>query len=171
PFLWVTFEFARGHLPEIGFPWNLLGYPASANLGLLQLATITGIYGLSFLAASFNAHLVWTGASNMLTTRARIGLGATATAVLWIAALGGPRLVPKPQAHHFARAVQLNFPEVESYPADWFRRTPRISTKSDESASPLPRKNQTFSSGLRRPRLFRSKIRNSQSLPRRWRSV
>ena len=121
PFLWVTFEFARAHLPEIGFPWNLLGYPASANLGLLQLATITGIYGLSFLAASFNALLVWTGASNMLTTRARIGLGAAATAVLWIAALGGPRLVPKPQAHHFARAVQLNFPEVESYPADWFQ--------------------------------------------------
>ncbi len=25
PFLWVTFEFARAHLPEISFPWNLLG--------------------------------------------------------------------------------------------------------------------------------------------------
>src|SRR2546430_14131198 len=73
PFLWVTFEFARAHLPEIGFPWNLLGYPASANLGLLQLATITGIYGLSFLAASFNALLVWAVASNMLTPFARIG--------------------------------------------------------------------------------------------------
>jgi len=22
-------------------------------------------------------------------------------------------------SHHFARAVQLNFPEVESFPADW----------------------------------------------------
>src|SRR5256714_14112776 len=119
PFIWVTFEFVRAHLPEIGFPWNLLGYPASANLGLVQLATITGIYGLSFLAASFNALLTWAGASNMLTPLARIGLGAAATAVLWIAALGGPRLVPKPQAHHFAPAVQLNFPEGESYPADW----------------------------------------------------
>ena len=27
--LWVTFEFARAHLPEISFPWNLLGYSAS----------------------------------------------------------------------------------------------------------------------------------------------
>src|SRR5690349_9956246 len=121
PFLWVTFEFARAHLPEIGFPWNLLGYPASANLGLVQLATITGIYGLSFLAASFNALLTWMGASNMLTLRARITCTAAATAILLIAALGGPRLVPKPQAQHFARAVQLNFPEVESYPADWFQ--------------------------------------------------
>ncbi len=121
PFLWVTFEFARAHLPEIGFPWNLLGYPSAANLGLVQLATITGIYGLSFLAAGFNALLVWTGASNMLTPRARITYAAAATAILLIAALGGPRLVPQPQAHHFARAVQLNFPEVESYSADWFQ--------------------------------------------------
>ena len=55
PFIWVTFEFVRAHLPEISFPWNLLGYPASANLALLQLTSITGIYGLSFLVAAFNA--------------------------------------------------------------------------------------------------------------------
>jgi apolipoprotein N-acyltransferase len=121
PFLWVTFEFARAHLPEIGFPWNLLGYPAAANLGLVQLAAITGIYGLSFLAAGFNALLTWMGASNMLTPLARITYAAAATAILLSASLGGPRLVPQPQAHHFARAVQLNFPEVESFPADWFQ--------------------------------------------------
>jgi apolipoprotein N-acyltransferase len=60
PFLWVTFEFVRGHLPEISFPWNLLGYPASANLAFLQLTTISGIWGLSFLVAAFNALLAWT---------------------------------------------------------------------------------------------------------------
>src|SRR6266446_662882 len=121
PFLWVTFEFARAHLPEIGFPWNLLGYPAAANLGLVQLATITGIYGLSFLAAGFNALLTWMAASNMMLPRARITCASAATAILLSAALAGPRLVPRPQAHHFARAVQLNFPEVEFYPADWFQ--------------------------------------------------
>jgi len=55
PFLWVTFEFIRAHLPEISFPWNLLGYPASGAAALLQVTTITGIYGLSFLVAAFNA--------------------------------------------------------------------------------------------------------------------
>lgn len=120
PFLWVTFEFARAHLPEIGFPWNLLGYPACANLALVQLATITGIYGLSFLAAGFNALLTWTGASNTLPPRVRITCSGAVTAILLGVSLGGPRLVPHPQARHFARAVQLNFPEVESYPADWF---------------------------------------------------
>jgi len=121
PFIWVTFEFVRAHLPEISFPWNLLGYPAAANLGLVQITTITGIYGLSFLAAGFNALLVWTSASNTLTLGRRIGYPAAATAILLSVVLAGPRLVPRAQAHHFARAVQLNFPEVESYPADWFR--------------------------------------------------
>jgi apolipoprotein N-acyltransferase len=120
PFLWVTFEFARAHLPEISFPWNLLGYPAAANLGLVQLTTITGIYGLSFLVAGFNALLAWTSASNRLTTRARLTWAAAPTAILVIAALAGRSFVPRSQAHHFARAVQLNFPEVESYSADWF---------------------------------------------------
>src|SRR5467141_2437874 len=121
PFLWVTFEFARAHLPEIGFPWNLLGYPAAANLGLVQFATITGIYGLSFLAAGFNALLTWMAASKMMMPRARITYAAAATAILLSVTVAGPRLVPQPQAHHFARAVQLNFPEVESYPPDWFQ--------------------------------------------------
>ena len=49
PFLWVTLEFARTHLPYIGFPWNLTGYAASGNLAFVQLAPLTGIYGLSFV--------------------------------------------------------------------------------------------------------------------------
>jgi apolipoprotein N-acyltransferase len=59
PFVWVSFEFVRARLPEISFPWNLLGYPAAANPGLIQLTSITGIYGLSFLVAAFNALLAW----------------------------------------------------------------------------------------------------------------
>jgi apolipoprotein N-acyltransferase len=120
PFLWVTFEFVRAHLPEISFPWNLLGYPAGANLGLVQLTTITGIYGLSFLVAGFNALLAWVAASNALTFRKRIVYAAAAAAILVSVSLLSPLLLPQEQAHHFARAVQLNFPEVESYPANWF---------------------------------------------------
>ena len=120
PFLWVTFEFARAHLPEISFPWNLLGYPAAANLGLVQLTSITGIYGLSFLVAGFNGLLAWTSVSSKLTIRARIIYAAAATVIMLSVALAGSTLVPQAQAHHFARAVQPNFTEVESYPADWF---------------------------------------------------
>lgn len=120
PFLWVTFEFVRAHLPEISFPWNLLGYPAAVNLALAQITTLTGIYGLSFLVAGFNALLAWTGTASRDQARKRLAIAAAATAVLLGTMFVGPRWVPQSQAHHFARAVQLNFPESDSYPSDWF---------------------------------------------------
>ncbi|HEY2352473.1 MAG TPA: apolipoprotein N-acyltransferase [Candidatus Acidoferrum sp.] len=120
PFVWVTFEFVRTRLPEISFPWNLLGYPAAANLGVVQLTTVTGIYGVSFLVAAFNSLLAWSDAGRRLTTRRRLGILAAASACLMVALLVGPHLVPHPQAAHTARAVQLNFPENPSYGANWF---------------------------------------------------
>src|SRR5260370_24764246 len=79
PFIWVTFEFVRAHLPEISFPWNLLGYPASANLGLVQLTTITGIYGLSFLVSAFTKLLAFHGAPETVTVNGRNKLSDTAS--------------------------------------------------------------------------------------------
>jgi len=120
PFVWVSFEFVRARLPEISFPWNLLGYPAAANAGLIQLTTITGIYGLSFLVAAFNALLAWAETGPSAAARRRLGMLATAAACVIAAMLIGPRLVPQPQANHAARAVQLNFPEAVDYGSNWF---------------------------------------------------
>ena len=122
PFVWVTFEFIRAHLPEISFPWNLLGYPASSNLGLLQVTTFTGIYGLSFLAAGFNALLAWVVAAKNKPLKFRLTVAGAVAAILLIAMFALPRLVPPARAQHFARTVQLDFPEVPEYPPDWFRR-------------------------------------------------
>src|SRR5216684_8561035 len=59
PFLWVSMEFLLLHLPHIGFPWNLLGYAATGNLAFVQMTAITGIFGLSFLVAAYNALLAF----------------------------------------------------------------------------------------------------------------
>jgi apolipoprotein N-acyltransferase len=120
PFVWVTFEFVRARLPEISFPWNLLGYPAAANLGLIQLTSVTGIYGLSFLVAAFNALLAWAEVGPALTARRRLGVLAAAAICLIAVMLIGSRLVPHPQVNHMARAVQLNFPEAAEYDSNWF---------------------------------------------------
>jgi len=121
PFLWVTFEFVRTRLPEISFPWGLLGYPASANVALLQLTTITGIYGLSFLVATVNALLAWCDASAATPASRRIAILGATVAVILVAMFAGPRFVPQAVPNHYARAVQVNFPEALEYPAQWFR--------------------------------------------------
>jgi apolipoprotein N-acyltransferase len=57
PFLWVAMEIARTYLIT-GVPWDLLGYAIHAG-GLRQVASVTAVYGLSFLAATMSALLVW----------------------------------------------------------------------------------------------------------------
>ncbi len=52
--LWTATEYARGHI-FIGFPWLFLGYATTDHLLPAQLAAYTGVYGLSFLVAAFNA--------------------------------------------------------------------------------------------------------------------
>lgn len=120
PFVWVAWEFARAHLPEISFPWNLLGYSAAANPALLQLTPITGIYGLSFVMAAFNSLLAWADAAKSVSLKKRIGILAISAGVILGVMFLGPRFVPRAQPNHFARAVQPNFPEVDSYPQNWF---------------------------------------------------
>lgn len=51
---WVSVEYLRALL-FTGFPWELLGYSQYKRLPLIQLADITGVYGLSFLIALANA--------------------------------------------------------------------------------------------------------------------
>ena len=139
PFLWVTFEFIRAHLPEISFPWNLLGYPAAQNDALVQLTTVTGIYGLSFLVAAFNALIAWADAAKTPMKRKLAILAGVAAAVLLVM-FAGARLVPNAVANHFARAVQPNFPEVESYGNDWFG-THREDLQDLQELSLAPSKN------------------------------
>ena len=57
PFLWVAMELARTYLIS-GFPWDLLGYAVQSS-GIRQMAAMTGVYGLSFLAVATSALLAW----------------------------------------------------------------------------------------------------------------
>jgi apolipoprotein N-acyltransferase len=54
--LWVSLEMLLARL-FTGFPWNLLGASQYQILPLLQVASITGVYGVSFLAVWFSVSL------------------------------------------------------------------------------------------------------------------
>jgi apolipoprotein N-acyltransferase len=59
PFIWIIFEYALSISPFGGFPWLLAGYSQSRYIHLIQIADITGIYGVSFLILMVNTAIAW----------------------------------------------------------------------------------------------------------------
>lgn len=55
PCIWVTQEYVLSMFPLGGFPWQLLGYSQVPFLPAIQIADITGIYGVSFMVVMVNA--------------------------------------------------------------------------------------------------------------------
>ncbi len=76
------FEWLRGHV-FTGFPWNTIGYISDGFEGINQLASIIGVYGLSFLI------ILWAGIPVCFTEKKStwvFGLALTLTlisSVLW----------------------------------------------------------------------------------------
>jgi apolipoprotein N-acyltransferase len=58
PILWSALEYLRSFLLT-GFPWANLAYSQYLNLPFIQMADITGPYGLSFVILLVNATLFW----------------------------------------------------------------------------------------------------------------
>src|SRR5205814_2112930 len=56
PFLWVAVELARARIT--GFPWDLLGYTQIDNIPLTRIATLTGVYGASWIIVLVNCAFV-----------------------------------------------------------------------------------------------------------------
>jgi len=56
PLLWTVLEFFRSHLLT-GFPWENLAYSQYLHGNLIQIADLTGIYGISFAIVLANALL------------------------------------------------------------------------------------------------------------------
>jgi apolipoprotein N-acyltransferase len=88
--LWVALEFLRTSL-FTGFPWSLLGYSQHRTLPLIQMAAVTGVYGVSFMVLAVNAALArallsWKRWSRLLAPLATAGLlvaGAAGYGWLW----------------------------------------------------------------------------------------
>jgi apolipoprotein N-acyltransferase len=112
PVVWVGIELARTLIS--GFPWDLLGIAQVDNISLARIATVTGVYGVSFEIMVVNVAL----ASAFLVRRDKrkpLLLAALAAAVV----LQGTRWISPPPlpTDHTALLVQQNIPILEG--ADW----------------------------------------------------
>src|SRR3954468_14170392 len=105
PVLWVAVELARAHITS--FPWDLMGYSQVNNVPLTRIATITGVYGLSFVIALVNTVL----ALGFLLPRDR-RMTVALVGVLGVVALESGAAVAYPPVHpdRLAQLVQVNLP-------------------------------------------------------------
>ncbi len=114
--LWFLADYARGHL-FTGFPWNLPGYAFSGFLPILQITSIIGIYGLSFLtvlAACLPASLE----TNAKSARLAFVFSMLAFAVLFVwgeCRLQTTSVANAPNAR--VRLVQPNIPQEDKWRA------------------------------------------------------
>ncbi len=54
PVLWSGLEYVRGNMFFLAMPWNLLGHSQYRFLPVIQIADLTGVYGVSFLIVLVN---------------------------------------------------------------------------------------------------------------------
>ena len=116
PFLWVAVELSRSRI--VGLPWDLLGNAQVDNIPLTRLATVTGVYGLSF-----EIMLVNTAFAAAILNRQRwkplLGAAVFAAAVLQLSAFLQP---PPAPASLSATLVQPNFSLDENWTPQHFRQ-------------------------------------------------
>lgn len=55
PALWVAIEYLRSNLSFLAIPWALMGYSQYDTLAVNQIASVTSVYGISFLIILLNS--------------------------------------------------------------------------------------------------------------------
>jgi apolipoprotein N-acyltransferase len=124
-----------------GFPFDLLGYALTANDEMAQLASVVGIYGLTFIAAliSFTPALIWPADQRGLTRR----LVPFFSAIIVIAAqlaYGNYRLTSTAVTERNDVRMRLVQPAILEH-VDWAAADPeaimqRLIGLSEEATSP-----------------------------------
>ena len=97
PFVWVAVELARTYIT--GFPWDLLGTTQIDNIPLSRVATVTGVYGISFEIVLVNTAV----AAAFLVPYARRKVLLTAALAAAIALHAGKLIQPARAADHRRR--------------------------------------------------------------------
>lgn len=140
PFIWIGFEYILTHLLT-GFPWGLLGYSQHKNLWLLQFASLSGIYGLSFILVLFQSLFVY---SMIYRRRAPFFLGLILVVFLhfggWMIMQGNPSMEDSFQASVIQGNVssEIQWDQISDFQTrDIFNQHLDLSKKARQQGSRL----------------------------------
>jgi len=141
PFVWVAVELARTYIT--GFPWDLLGTTQIDNIPLSRVATVTGVYGISFEIVLVNTAL----AAAFLVPRERRKVLLAASLAAAIVLHAGELVHPPPlPASYGATLVQANVPILDS--GEWTLDYLTQTLDSLAALSPRPERGAPGEPGL-----------------------
>lgn len=122
PFLWVAVELARTRITA--FPWELLGYSQTANFSLTRIATVVGVYGLSFEIMLVNSVFAAAFLVGKEQRKRLLVAACVAAAILQAGQLLAPAALATDRS---ALLVQPNIPILEggAWTKDYFQNTLR----------------------------------------------
>jgi apolipoprotein N-acyltransferase len=119
PFVWVAVELARTRVTA--FPWELMGYAQTSNIALTRIATLTGVYGLSFEIVLVNSVFA---AAFLVERERRNRLLVAAFGAALVLQVGQWTLKPAPAAADRAAVlVQPDIPITENWTETYFQST------------------------------------------------
>ncbi|MCY3728567.1 MAG: apolipoprotein N-acyltransferase [Nitrospira sp.] len=140
PCLWVSLEYVRTYAFS-GLPWGLLGYSQFQWLSLIQIANITGVYGVSFLIVLVNVSLfllfrrVQTE-SPQRRSRPWVPLAWTVAAILGVWLYGLSQLHVPPADSLNVGIVQANIDQAHKWDTAYRAETLKRYRRLTETVSP-----------------------------------
>lgn len=116
----MGFDYLLSLLPYAS--WGSPAYTQYGNLPMMQLVSVTGLYGITFLIAWFAAVINWVWKNDFEWPRIRRGVLTYAAVFVAVLFFGSVRLMFPPPGPT-VRIASLTKPEIEAYPsADAARR-------------------------------------------------
>jgi apolipoprotein N-acyltransferase len=140
---WTALEFGRGRILS-GFPWNILGASQYAMLPLIQIASITGVFGVSFVVVWFSAAVA--GALLVLARRpspagiwGQAALPLLAVAVLVAFGMGRIAKIPAPTRQIKVALIQPSIPQTLLWdPKEDLSRFQKVIALSEKAMAAKP---------------------------------
>jgi apolipoprotein N-acyltransferase len=120
PLAWTTMQYFNSLSPNA--TWGALAYTQYSNLPLMQIVSITGIWGLAFLITWFASVANWAWELRFTWPKVRRGVGLYAGILVLVLMFGGARLtffpaesntvcvasITKPHGHGLSSFIELD---------------------------------------------------------------
>jgi apolipoprotein N-acyltransferase len=115
PTAWAVTEYVASHGPYGS--WGAAAYSQYGNLPLLQILSVTGLWGITFLIGWFAAMCNWLWEDGLESARPRRGAWLCFGTIAMVMLLGGARLAFFPPSSPTVRVASISARQVTSLPS------------------------------------------------------